>query len=62
MIVYPANESGQPIDDKGNVVQCEYSLYNGLEVYVFESYEEWERYVYQLNLAMNDSAKVDENG
>lgn len=56
MIVYPANESGQPIDENGNVVQCEYSLYNGLEVYVFESYEEWEKYVYQLNL--KESQKI----
>ena len=61
MIVYPANESGQPIDENGNVVQCEYSLYNGIEVYVFQSYEEWEQYVYQLNL--KESQKIiEQNG
>ena len=51
MIVYKANEAGQPIDNKGNIVQCEFSLYNGVDVLVFVSYDEWAEYVYQLNLS-----------
>jgi len=55
MIIYPANSTGQPIDKDGNIVQCQFSLYNGVDVLVFESYDEWAEYVYQLNLRLSQT-------
>jgi len=46
--IYPANLNGQPIDQQGNVVAVDFSLYNGQEVVVFDTYDEYLYYIQQM--------------